>query len=160
MSQDGEPHPFTIYTSDTEGNLVFKSYMPRSAVTEYRFMYDEETAGSEILQVTDIEIRPFSSDKKLNIRSSAAVPVAILSSTSFDATLVNEDSLGFGVTGSEESLHFCLRNNLDVNNDGLKDKTCWFRIKSMNLHNSSTEVVLKGENPETIFISKQTVEVY
>lgn len=158
-SKDGLPHPFTVYSSDKEGNLSFNSYMPTNSDAQYEFLYDDKVAGIKVLQVVEIDIRPFSKNDKINLNSNAAIPVSILSSNTFNATQINEDSLKLGASGNENSIHFCHKKDEDINEDGLKDKTCWFRVESMDLNSSSIDVILIGEVDGNNFISTHPVHL-
>ncbi len=149
--------PFTVYTSDKEGNLSSKEFDLSGQSTKYRFLYDNETAGESVAQLIDIEVRPFSSNKEINIKSNAAIPVAILSSESFDVSTSKASFIGFGQTGNEQSLHRCQEKLVDVNDDGLMDRLCWFKVGEMNLNNSSKEAKLMLQDNENLYISIHTL---
>ena len=68
-----------------------------------------------------IEIRPWLTVNLIVRQSPLSVPVAIVSSPTFDApTEVDHRTLTFGRTGDEPSLHFCESYPVDVNHDGKK----------------------------------------
>lgn len=73
------------------------------------------------------------------------LPVAILSSASFDATKVDESSLTFGQTGDEQSLRGCNTRAVDVNHDGLRDKICHFDVRAAGFRKGDLEGILKGK---------------
>ena len=54
------------------------------------------------------------------------LPVALLSSDSFDAMDVDQSTLRFGSKGDEDSLMRCSRHGVDVNHDKKPDLVCWF----------------------------------
>jgi PKD repeat protein len=96
-----------------------------------------------------IDIKPGSSVNTIPIRSKL-VPVAILSSASFDATTqVDRSSLRFGRTGTEESLHPNKRGvpvceTGDVNGDGRTDLTCQFVVSKTGFRVADTVGILSG----------------
>jgi hypothetical protein len=72
-----------------------------------------------------IDIKPDGEPNSINPRSRGNIPVAILSTDTFDATTeVDQASLTFGRTGHEDSLRTC--SDEDVNDDGLVDLICHF----------------------------------
>lgn len=74
-----------------------------------------------------IEIKPGSRERAvLNPKSKGKIPVALLSSSSFNAMDIDPSTLTFGSKGSEASLSKCLPAGQDVNGDGLLDKVCLF----------------------------------
>ena len=93
----------------------------------------------------DIDIIPFKSCNVIVIRSWGLIPVAILSSPDFYApTDVEKTSLTFGHTGDEQSLAFCFPWAWDVNHDGLRDQTCFFRTRLTGFETGDTEGILRG----------------
>ena len=99
----------------------------------------------------DIDIKPGGNPNSINPKSKGKIPVAILSTPDFDAsTQVENDSLTFGRTGDEESLH--RRGNdepncdvEDVNDDGLRDLVCHFNTQDSGFQAGDTEGILKGQ---------------
>ncbi len=92
----------------------------------------------------EIDIKPGSVPNSINPNSMGKIPVAILSSASFDApSQVDTSTLTFGRTGNEESLAFCLGSE-DVNNDGLLDLVCHFATQASGFQPGDTEGILKG----------------
>ena len=74
-----------------------------------------------------IDIRPRLAINTISLTTSTGVPVAILSSASFNAlTEVNRTSLTFGHTGTEATLVRCDTLGQDVNADGRMDLVCHF----------------------------------
>lgn len=78
-----------------------------------------------------IDITPGRSVHSINRKSEGKIPVAILSTSDFNApTQVDRSSLTFGHTGKEESLAFCNEGGEDVNGDGLPDLICHFKTQA------------------------------
>jgi hypothetical protein len=102
----------------------------------------QETGGGE--DVT-IDILPSSTANIVNLRSRGTIPVAILSTASFDArTMVDRTSLTFGATGDETSLASCNNKGSDVNHDGLLDLVCHFHIQLTDFQRHHVLGILKG----------------
>ncbi len=81
-----------------------------------------------LLMPVDISIKPDSpAPVPINPRSRGKIPVAILSTSSFNAvTSIDPTSVTFGRTGYEDSLAFCNSDGEDVNGDGRPDLICHF----------------------------------
>ena len=96
-----------------------------------------------------IDIKPGDNTNIINLRQMKAIPVAILSSTDFDApdeVEVDRVTLTFGVTGDEQSLFSCeTRKTKDVNADGLIDLECQFSTNQTNFPCGRTVGVMRGE---------------
>jgi hypothetical protein len=110
------------------------------------------------LRVT-IDIKPGDFPNSINPRSRGQIPVAILSSSDFDApALVDEHSLTFGRSGNEPSLAFCGSN--DVNGDGLLDLVCHFHTPGAGFRRGDTRGLLKGRTVEgKAFVGVDSVRV-
>lgn len=89
----------------------------------------------------DIDIKPNSFPNSINIRSNGNVPVAILSSRTFDAAAIDPNTVMFAgasplsIGGASE----------DVNGDGLDDKVLHFATQSLSLQQGATEACLTGK---------------
>jgi len=92
-----------------------------------------------------IDIMPGQDPAIINPQSRGNVPVAILSSATFNATTqVDTSSLTLGSTGNESSLAFCNSSGEDVNGDGLLDLVCHFNTQQAGFKSTDTMGVLKG----------------
>ena len=93
------------------------------------YAYADRDGRSTIF--VDIDIKPGSDPNSINMKSQGTIAVAILSSPTFDATTQLDKVLllTFGQIGNEDSLAFCTKSNEDVNDDGLDDVVCHFRIQ-------------------------------
>jgi len=93
-----------------------------------------------------IDIKPGSFPNSINPASKGKIPVAILSTTGFDAPAqVDQSSLTFGRTGDEPSLAFCNSSPEDVNGDGLLDLVCHFHTLTAAFQSGDTQGILKGQ---------------
>jgi hypothetical protein len=95
----------------------------------------------QTLLAIQIDIKPGNSKNPVNIKSRGILPVAILSTTTFDARTVSLSSVKFGprsaVTRSTSLM--------DVNKDGLPDLVIHFRIPQTGLHAADTQACLAGQ---------------
>jgi len=92
-----------------------------------------------------IDIHPGSFPNSINPKSRGRIPVAILSTTTFNAPAeVNASTLTFGRTGDEPSLDFCNDNGEDVNGDGRLDLVCHFSTQTAAFQSGDTQGFLKG----------------
>jgi len=108
--------------------------------------------GTAPLLSVGIDIKPNSLPNSINPRSMGKVPVAVLSSPTFDAVNdLDEASLTFGGTGDERSLAFC-SDPEDVNGDNLPDLVCHFYTQSTGFLSGDTLGVLKGQTVEGVGI--------
>jgi len=125
--------------------------------------YGIRSAGAAIGQFTPvvIDIRPGSSDNPINPKSNGKIPVAILSSATFNAPRqVDVASLSFGRTGNEKSLALCNTGGEDVNGDGLLDLVCHFDNKTAAFQSGDTQGILNGKTVNTIPITgKDSVRI-
>lgn len=83
----------------------------------------------------EIDIKPGSDPNSINLKSKGVVPVAILSSASFDVTTVDASDVTFGpgeATIAHNSAHL-----EDVNGDGYLDMVLHFRTQELNLDDAS-----------------------
>jgi hypothetical protein len=171
--------PRTVYAATTRGVYrgrsnatggpwVWESYndgMPRTDVRDLEVdasagqLY-AATFGRGALKVTlqttlpvSIDIKPGTSDNIINIKNKGKIPVAILSSLTFDApSEVDKSSLTFGHTGNEASFALCDTDPQDVNSDGLLDLICNFYTSLTGFQLSDTTGFLKGLTVEGISI--------
>ena len=112
---------------------------------EIKAVYDAGAAGKCLATTVTIDIHPGSLPNSINPKSKGTIPVAILSTASFDApNQVDRGSLTFGRTGSEASLAFCSPGAADVNGDARLDLICHFKTQLTGFRAGDTQGVLKG----------------
>lgn len=96
---------------------------------------------SEFIPI-EIDIKPGSDPNSINIKSKGRIPVAILSTSSFDAASVNTDTVRFGRTGSEASaVHSAL---VDIDADGNLDLILHFKRTETGIQCGDQVAYLKG----------------
>jgi hypothetical protein len=90
-----------------------------------------------------IDIKPGSDPNAINPRSRGVIPVAILTSDTFDAKTVDEETVAFGPDGAE-IVH--PRGHVeDVDGDGDLDLLLHFRTQETGIQCGDTEASLCGE---------------
>ena len=90
-----------------------------------------------------IDIKPGSFPNSINPRSRGVIPVAVLTTDTFDAADVDPDTVLFGKTGTEASpLHHTLE---DVDSDGDLDLILHFRTQDTGIECRDTSASLNGE---------------
>jgi hypothetical protein len=96
------------------------------------------------LAIQAIDIKPGSDPNPINPFAQGTIPVAILSSDSFDATAVDVTTLTFGPAGAAPAHppggHF-----QDVNDDGLTDLLSHYRTQETGIAMGDTEACVVGE---------------
>ncbi|MBM2849337.1 MAG: hypothetical protein HW418_2279, partial [Anaerolineales bacterium] len=122
----------------------------------------ELEAVSQIIQVT-IDIKPGKGPNRIEIEpdddGKKKIQVAILSTAQFDAPQqVDKNSLTFGRTGDEDSLHRKGRKGTpdcrtrDVNHDRRSDLVCTFLTRATGFQFGDTVGILKGQTVEGVLI--------
>jgi hypothetical protein len=96
--------------------------------------------GVNCVQV-NIDVKPPADPAVINPFARGTIPVAILSSPTFNVTSqIIVSSLTFGETGTEHSLAFCN----GYTQAGLTNLMCYFRTRSASFHAGDTEAILNG----------------
>ena len=114
----------------------------RGANGDYKLII---TGVTPDVKMIDIDVKPGNDSwAPINPKSRGKIPVAILSSGSFDAGDVDTESLTFGGTGNEQSLSHCGKNGEDVNGDGKLDVMCHFNNRAAHFNYDDIEGVLRG----------------
>ena len=93
-----------------------------------------------------IDIRP-GADRKaapINLKSKGNIPVALLSSNTFDALKVDRTSVRFGPPNRNGTLGRCGKEGEDVNGDGYLDLVCHFDTQATGFNASDEEGIVKG----------------
>ena len=104
--------------------------------------YDYITVIPTVIPV-DIDIKPGSFPSSINPRSKGVIPVAILTTDTFDATTVDPTTVHFGRTGSEASpVQSALK---DVDGDGDTDMILYFDTQATGIQCGDTSASLTGK---------------
>lgn len=136
----------TIGDIDGDGrlNIIFQSWgaWGTDAYTDKDRLWNVE---EKVIKVT-IDIKPGSFPNSINLANEGTVPVAILSTPTFDATTVNP--LTVTLAGAPVKLKgkgTPMAAKEDVNGDGLLDLVVHVSTGALQLSSSDTEAVLEGK---------------
>ena len=111
--------------------------------TEIDSIFDADTSGKTIPIV--IDIKPGGLPNSINLRSKGKVPVAILSTETFDAATVNIGSVRFAGAGVTVKRNGTFQASPeDVNGDGRLDLVLHFNTQDLDLTAESTQATLTG----------------
>ena len=101
--------------------------------------------------IVTVDIKPSNSANSINPNSRGNIPVAILTTDTFDAVQVDPLSVTFGVLPTMESHS---RGHVeDVDGDGDADLLLHFNMQSTDISCSDTEISLQGETFDGEFIT-------
>ena len=106
---------------------------------------DVPPRGTNCLPV-NIDVKPTSDTVPISTTSSGSIPVAILSTSTFNATTIVSQTLTFGHSGTEHSLVSCSVE--DINGDGLQDLMCHFASQKAGFQIGDTMAVLNGRTTD------------
>lgn len=97
---------------------------------------------SEPITIVPIDIKPGSFPNSINPSRKGVIPVAVLSTITFNATTINPASVYFGAVGSEATpLHYAQE---DVDHDGDMDLIFHFRTQATGIVCGTTAASLTG----------------
>lgn len=99
---------------DLHTTLAAPGNISEGEIVTYEFSNPGDVEESRLTQIISIDIKPGSDPAPINLESKGITPVAILSSDTFDATLVDPASVRFGTKSATSNQN----NNEDVNGDG------------------------------------------
>jgi serine protease len=100
-----------------------------------------ELLGVVAVAVT-VDIKPRDFPNSINPKSKGLIPVAILTTNTFDATVVDPNTVRFGKNGTEAQLvHFALA---DADGDGDRDLILQFRTEDSGLQCGDTLASVRG----------------
>lgn len=106
---------------------------------------------TSLVKEVAVDIKPGSDPNSINPRSKGRIPVAILTTDTFDATTVDPATVRFGATGTEAApVHSALE---DVDGDGDTDLILHFSTQDTGIACGDISAFLTGET-----VSGQTIE--
>lgn len=95
------------------------------------------------VQSVAIDIKPGSFPNSINPKSKGEIPVAVLTTDTFDATTIDPATVRFGATGIEApQVHSALE---DLDGDGDKDMILHFNTQETGIQCGDTKAILTGE---------------
>ncbi|HEY5909910.1 MAG TPA: hypothetical protein VJA21_04830 [Verrucomicrobiae bacterium] len=147
----GEPNDCcnTLYVEDNEENYLAIGLFSQFGWNDegnvanndhgnlYGYVVEYET------QLVAIDIKPGGTPNVINLGANGKIPVAILSSASFNAATVDPKTITFGHSGTEAApVNYSLS---DVNGDGLKDLICQFNTQDTGFLCGDAVGLLRGQ---------------
>jgi hypothetical protein len=131
--------PFSVAVRDFDGNGQQDLATANRDTNTVSILIN--TTAVEI--AVKIDIKPGSLPNSINPKSNGVIPIAILTTDTFDATTVDSTTVRFGATGTEAGpVHATLD---DVNTDGLADLLLHFRTQNTGIVCGSTSSSLTGK---------------
>jgi len=101
-----------------------------------------QTVVGESYRHVDIDIKPDSFPNALNTKSNGVIPVAVLTTTDFQAGTVDPKTVRFGANGTEAAaVHWAME---DVNNDGNLDLILHFKTQETRIQYGDIAARLSG----------------
>jgi len=132
-----------IGTADTEaGAEQIEDSCPQSVGGFFDLAVIGSTRGSAQFIPVQIDIKPGDTPNAVNPRNQGVIPVAILSSSAFDATQVDPATVRFGNAGAAPTDGGHVE---DVNNDGLPDLVFQFPTPATGIVCGDTSETLTGK---------------
>jgi hypothetical protein len=119
---------FEVYKIDTVADLFFEARIDTLSVLAIKIA---------------IDIKPGSEPAPINPKSKGKIPVAILTTDTFDATTVNPATARFGATGTEAAPVLVAVE--DVNGDGRPDLLLHFNTQDTGIQCGDTSASLTGK---------------
>jgi hypothetical protein len=102
----------------------------------------ELTPKQDDTLVVDIDIKPGCWDKRINLKSSGVLPVAVKTTRDFSARSIDPKTVVFAGAAPIGYVRH------DTDRDRDKDMLFFFKIKKLNLDEDSTEATLRGKTKE------------
>jgi hypothetical protein len=170
---DGEPMGMVIadgkaFAGDSLGNLSVIELSSGSRLALFKISASNSgigpsaiTTGPVVVLVVQIDIKPHSFPNSINLGSGGTVPVAILSSASFDATTVNPATVTLASAAVKlKGQGTPMASKEDVNGDGLLDLVIHIETQALQLSAGDTEAVLTGATYSGALITgKDTIRI-
>lgn len=129
---------------DFFNGLIDEVELFNRAITQAEIQSIFNASRGKVIPV-GIDIKPGGEPNPINLGSKGKVPVAILSSETFDATTVNVGLVTFaGAPVVTKNNGTFMASFEDVNGDSRPDLLLHFATQSMNLTSSSTDATLNG----------------
>ena len=133
---------FTIGFSDvvTDGNPIIITRTWRATDSSGNFSECVQTITLTTPEV-EIDIKPSSDPNSINQKSKGLLPVAIFGSPEFDVTQIDTTTVDFDIFEVNGSTIATKCNIEDVDDDGIDDMVCFFKIKDID-HKCTAEFVV------------------
>jgi hypothetical protein len=104
----------------------------------------------EVLNI-DINVKPGTVTRsRIDGKAKGVIPVALMSSPTFNAMNVDMKTVTFGKTGTEASLRSCAKGGQDFNKDGRPDLLCHFENHVSGFAPGDLEAFVKGKTVDGV----------
>lgn len=130
---DLSPSAYTVHIMNDTSGSVFGDWIAIDYI-------ELELKTRTMIQ---IDIKPGSFPNSINPRSEGVIPVAILTTDTFDATTVDPTTVLFGATGTEAAPVHSALEDVDLNGD--TDMILHFNIQDTGIQCGDTSASLTGE---------------
>ena len=132
----------TIVVTPTTGGTITNTANVAGNETDPNLTNNSASASTTVVLVVPIDIKPGSDPNSINLKSKDVIPVAILTTPTFDATTVDPLSVRFGPGGASEAHN---RGHIeDVDSDGDIDLVLHFAVSQTGIASSDTQACLTG----------------
>ena len=99
----------------------------------------------------DINVKPGTVTRsRIDGKAKGVIPVALMSSPTFNATTVDVKTVTFGKTGTEGSLRNCAKGRHDFNKDGRPDLLCHFENHLSGFAAGDLQAFVKGKTVDGV----------
>ena len=146
---DWEKLVYTFRLSESFENAQAPQELIPNEITSEEFAILIESLRQASFPIT-IEIKPGSNKNQINLNGKGVIPVAILSTESFDATTLDVTSLQLGPGQATETHN--KRHVEDIDEDGLADVMLHFRVQDIMIDANTTELILTGTTSDGISV--------
>jgi hypothetical protein len=141
----GKLYSFAVYAYDSDADLGLNLFERQPALgvqDHYIFTYDPIPGATTLALVTPIDIKPGSDPNSINPRSKGVIPIAILTTDTFDATTVDPLTLLFAPNNAVEA--HGQGHVEDADGDGDLDLMLHFNTQDTGIACGDTEASLSG----------------
>jgi hypothetical protein len=153
---------YSTYVENGDYELIITGLTPPVVETPPAPAEEEATIDDPVVDEpagpvgVNIEVKPGKRQwARFHTRHRGKIAVAILSSESFNPLEIDQTSLTFGATGTEDSLSRCSQRNWDFNKDGRPDLVCHFSNRKTGFDEYSTMVKITGSTTDGVEFTGQ-----
>lgn len=157
-------YSFAAYANDHDAKQWFNLFEGRTSPgtqPSYTFAYNPTPGATNFALQVPIDIKPGSFPNSINLGSNGTVPVAILSTVTFDATKVDPTTVTLaGASVAVKGKGDAMASVQDVNGDGRLDLLVHVTTKALQLTHTDTQAILNAKTIDGTFIrGSDTIKV-